>query len=181
MSTSASIPDMISQSRTVLTNPSVATFERFETRGTLRDALIYVALAAVITGIFGLTEGIGGLVRNVLGALIGFLVFVYLVHWFGSRQGGTGTVDEVAYTFALFWAPLSVLFGLVTFILVITLVGLILVPIVALVALALNIYFAYLAVQSSMNLEAGGATWGVLLLAALVSFLINLLIGAILG
>ena len=181
MTANSSIPEMLRQSRTVLTSPSVATFERFEGRGNLADALIYVTIAAAITGVFGLADGVGGFLRNVIGALLGFLVFTYLVNWIGSRRGGSGTLDEVAYSFALFWAPLSVLVGVVTFILAITIVGLVLVPLVALAALVVNVFFAYLAVQSSMNLASGGATWTVLLLAALGSFVVNLLVAAILG
>lgn len=181
MSVSSSISEMMSQSRTVLTRPSVATFERFERQGTLADALLYVALAAAITGVFGLAEGFSGFLRNIVAALLGFLIFTYLVHWFGKRRGGTGTFDEVAYSFALFWAPLSVLFGVVALIFAITIIGLIFLPLIALVALGLNVYFAYLAVQSSMNLDGGGPTWTVLLLAALGSFVLNLIIAAIFG
>ncbi|MEX2534182.1 MAG: YIP1 family protein [Trueperaceae bacterium] len=181
MTTSPSISDMLSQSRTVLTSPSVATFERFEGRGTLRDALIYVAIAAAISGVFGLSEGVGGFLRNVISTLVGFLVFTYLVHWIGKQRGGTGTLDEVAYSFALFWAPLSVIFGVVTLVLLITIIGVFLLPLVALAALALNVYFGYLAVQSSMNLSGGGTTWTVLLLAGLGSFVVNLILAALLS
>lgn len=181
MTSNSSIPEMLRQSRTVLTSPSVATFERFEGRGNIADALIYVTIAAAITGIFGLTEGLGGFLRNIIGALLGFLIFSYLVHWFGSRRGGTGTLDQVAYSFALFWAPLSVLVGVVSFILAITIIGIVLIPLVVLAALVANVFFAYLAVQSSMNLEGGGPTWTVLIMAGLASFLLNMLIGALLS
>lgn len=177
---SSSIPQMISESRAVLTSPSVATFERYEKSGNLTDALIYVAIAAAVSGVFGLAEGFTGFLRNVVGALIGFLVFTYLVHFFGKQRGGTGTMDEVAYSFALFWVPISVLTSLVTLVLVITVVGVFILPLVAIAALVLNIYFANLAVQSSMNLQAGGSTWLVLILAAVVAFVVNLLVAAIL-
>jgi hypothetical protein len=180
MSATSTISEMMGQSRSVLTKPSVATFERFEKQGTLAEALIYIGLAAAITGIFGLAEGLAGFIANIVGTLVGFLVFTYLVHWIGKQRGGTGTLDEVAYSFALFWAPLSVLFGIASFILVVTLVGIVLLPLLALAALALNVYFAYLAVQSSMNISGGGATWTVLLLAALGAFLVNVIIAAIL-
>lgn len=180
MSKSASISEMMSQSRIVLTRPSVATFERFESSGTVVDAILYVALAAGITGIFGLFDGIGAFLANIVATLLGFLIFTYLVNWVASQRGGTGSLDEVAYTFALFWAPLSVLFGIASLLLAITIVGLVFLPLLALAALALNIYFAYLAVQSSTNLQGGGATWMVLLLAGLGSFVLNLIVTAIL-
>lgn len=176
-----SIGAMISQSRAVLTSPSVATFERYEKEGTLRDAVIYVAIAAAITGVFGLAEGLGGFVGGVLTTILGFLIFTYLVHWLGTQRGGTGSLDEVAYSFALFWAPLSILISLVTLVLILTLIGILLVPLVALAGLALNVYFAYLATQASMNLQAGGQTWAVLLFAALGAFVLNLIVAAIVG
>jgi hypothetical protein len=180
MAARISISDMIAQSRDVLASRSVAAFERHETSGTLRDAVAYVALAGAITGLFGLSEGIGGFIANIVFTILGFLVFTYIVHWLGSRRGGTGTLDEVAYSFALFWAPLSVLISVVTLVLILTLVGVLLIPLVAIAGIALNVYFAYLATQASMNLAPGGPTWGVLLLAALASFALNALIGALL-
>lgn len=175
------ISDMMSQSRAVLTQPSVATFERYERAGSLQDAIVYVAIAAAITGVFGLAEGLGGFLRNVVSTIVGFLIFVYLVHWLAGRRGGSGTLDEVAYSFSLFWAPLSVLISVATLVLVVTIVGILLVPIVAVLGLALNVWLAYLATQASTNLEAGGQTWAVLLLAALGSFVVNLVVGALLG
>lgn len=181
MAASSSVSEMFDQSRAVLSSPSVATFERFENRGTLRDALLYVGVAAAITGVLGLSGGLGGLLRNVLATLVGFFVFTYLVYWIGKQRGGTGSLDEVAYSFALFWAPLSVIFAALTLLLLITLIGVIFLPLVGLVALAANVYFAYLAVQSSMNLRGGGPSWTVLLLAALGSLIVNLLANAVLG
>src|SRR6056297_2304096 len=166
MAAGISITDMIAQSRDILASRSVAAFERHEKSGTLRDAVAYVALAGAITGLFGLSEGIGGFIGNIVFTILGFLIFTYIVHWLGSRRGGTGTLDEVAYSFALFWAPLSVLISVIT--------------LVAIAGIALNVYFAYLATQASMNLSPGGQTWGVLLLAALASFVLNAAIGALL-
>lgn len=176
---SPSVPDMISQSREVLTKPTVATFEKFEKSGNLTNAIIYVAIAAAITGIFGLGQGIGGFLSGIIGTLVGFVIFTYLVYWIGKQRGGTGTFDEVAYTFALFWAPLAVLFAVAALVLAITIIGLVFLPVLGIVAIAANIYFAYLAVQSSMNLEAGGKTWGVLILAGLGALVFNIIIAAI--
>jgi hypothetical protein len=181
MTMSSSIADMLAQSQEVLTKPSVATFERFEDRGTLADALIYVAVAAAITGVFGLTGGIGGFVGNILVTLLGFFAFTFLVYWLGRQRGGTGTLNQVAYSFALFWAPLSVFFGVLSFVLLITIIGILALPLVAIAALIANVYFAYLAVQSSLNLPAGSTVWTVLLLAAIGTFAVNMLVGAMLS
>jgi hypothetical protein len=94
--TQASVGDMVNQSREVLTKRDTATFETFENKGGLREALIYMAIAAAITGVFGLGDGVGGFVRGILSTLIGFFVFTYLVFFIGKQQGGTGTLDQVA-------------------------------------------------------------------------------------
>jgi Yip1 domain len=179
--TQASISDMVNQSREVLTKRDTATFETFENKGGIREALIYMAIAAAITGIFGLGDGIGGFLRGVIGALAGFFVFTYLVYFIGKQQGGTGTFDQVAYSFALFYAPLAVLFAALTLVLVITLVGIFLLPFVGIAAIIANIYFAYLAVQSSMNIKEGGKIWITLLLAGLGSFVVGLLLSGLLS
>jgi hypothetical protein len=175
----ASIGTMIQQSRDVLSNRSVATFEKYEKDGTLSDALVYMAIAAAITGVFGLTGGVSGFIGGILSTLVGFFVFTYLVYFIGKQQGGTGTINEVAYSFALFWAPLSVIFGVLTLVLLITLIGILLVPIVGILALVIQIYFAYLAVQSSMNLSAGNKIWLILIVAAIGSFVASIVIAGI--
>ncbi len=174
------IMNMVSQSIQVLSKPSVATFEQYEGKGNMRDALIYVGVAAVIAGLLGLGGGIGGFLRGIITTLVGFFVFTYLVHWFGKQQGGTGTLDEVAYTFALFWAPLSIVFGIVTLVLVITLIGILLVPLVAIAALVANVYFAYMGVQSSMNLTESNKIWMTLGAAFVGAIVVNIVVGAIL-
>ncbi len=169
----AQVSEMIQQSREVVTKPSVATFEKYETGGTMQDALIYVAIAAGIAGLLGLGGGIGGLISGVVTTLLGFFIFTYLVFWIGKQQGGTGSLDEVAYTFSLFWVPLSIIGGLATLVLTITLIGIVFIPILLIAILVVNIYFAYLAVQSSMNLPTGGKTWLVLILSAVGTGIVN--------
>ncbi|MER3444565.1 YIP1 family protein [Calidithermus chliarophilus] len=175
------ISTMFSQSLQVLTKPSVATFEQYEAKGSLREALIYVLLFAVIGALGSLGGGVTAFLNSIIGTVAGFLVFVYLVHTIGKSQGGTGSLDHVAYTFALFWGPLSVLLGIATLILIITLIGILLLPLLFLAFLAVNIYFGYLAVQSSMNLTESGKIWITLIGAAAGSFLVSIVIGAILG
>jgi hypothetical protein len=174
--TQTSIGDMVNQSRDILTKRDTATFETYENKGGIREALIYMAIAAAITGVFGLGDGLAGFLRGVIGALVGFFVFTYLVYFIGKGQGGTGTFDQVAYSFALFYAPLTVLFAALSLVLLITIVGILLIPFVGIAAIIANIYFAYLAVQSSMNLTDTGKVWITLILAGLGSFVVSWLL-----
>lgn len=151
----ATISDMFPQSVTVLSKPSVASFEQFERRGGTTEAYIYVALAAlvsaVIAGFFGIfhsdVSAIGQFVSRLVQTLLGFAVFTGLVYLIGKNLfRGTGTYPEVAYTYALFFVPLSI---------VSTVIGII--PILGwfiswLISLVI-VYFGYLAVQSSMNIR----------------------------
>lgn len=184
MNTTPSITDtimnMVSQSIQVLSKPSVATFEQYENQGTLREAVIYVLVASIITGLLGLGSGLSGFLSGIIGTIVGFLVFTYLVHYVGKAQGGTGTLDNVAYTFALFWAPINVLVAAVSLILLITLIGIFLIPLLVIVALVINVYFAYLAVQSSMNLRESGKIWVTLVVAFVGTLLASMVIAAIL-
>jgi hypothetical protein len=134
---SVTFAEMVNQSVSVIAKPSVTTFELYEKRGTMRDAALLIAasIAAVIV------------------ALVGFFAFTYLVHFIAKQQGGTGTLDEVAYSFALFWAPLGVVGAVAT--LLLGFLG----PIIALAQLAANVYFAYLAIQSSMNFSDSSKIW----------------------
>ncbi|HNP87780.1 MAG: YIP1 family protein [Chloroflexi bacterium SZAS-1] len=180
-----SIGDMLNQSITVLTKPSVQSFEQFERRGGQREALIYVAVAAavgaVLSAIFGLIGGgvrgaIGGLVGGLALPLISFYVSAFLIYMVGKRQGGTGTQDEVFYTIALYLAPIlavngiigsNVLFACLAF------------P----VSIALGIYgiyLGYLAVRASMNLDQNKAII-TMVLAFLAQLLIGFVVASILG
>ncbi|NNJ11612.1 DUF1282 family protein [Chloroflexales bacterium ZM16-3] len=180
-----SIPEMVAQSRDVMSNPSVGTFERYERAGTTTNAAIYVGIASVVAGVLGLTGGLGGLLSGVVGALIGFFVFTGMVFYIGkSVAGGTGTWDEVAYTFSLFIAPLTVLgavIGLIvwlfSFIPVLGfLVALLSFPIALLILLA-QAYFAYIAVQSSMNIRDQGKAIITLGLSVVGTVIVQMIIG----
>jgi Yip1 domain len=156
-----SISEMLNQSTTVLTKPSVATFEQYEKRGGTREAIVYIGVAAALAGVaglvFGLLGGIGGaiagLLTGVLSPLIGFFVFAYVLYWVGKQQGGTGTQDEVFYTCALYTAPLLAIVGVVR---AIPLIGCLFAP-VSLVLGLYQIYLGYLAARSSMNLDQNKA------------------------
>jgi hypothetical protein len=143
---------MVGQSVDVMTNPNEMTFERYERHGTLREAALYIGLAAVVAGIFSLGSGALGFLEGVVNALIGFFLFTWLVYFIGKQQGGTGTFDEVAYTFALFIAPLTIIRGLISILAAIPIINL-LTPLLGLALLAVQAVFAFIAVRSSMNIS----------------------------
>ncbi len=179
-----SIPEMINQSRDVMTNPSVATFERYEKYGNTTSAAIYVGIAAIISGILGLSNGIGGLFSALIVALLGFFIFTGMVFYIGRNIAeGTGTWDEVAYTFALFIAPLTVvgaILNLVVWILkAIPIFGglfWLLGGVATLLILLVQAYFAYIAVQSSMNIRDQSRAITTLGLAVVGTFIVQFVI-----
>jgi hypothetical protein len=157
-----SIGEMLNQSMTVLTKPSVQSFEQYERRGTQREGLIYVGAAAVLAGlvgaVFGLLTGgiaglIGGLVLGTVGPLLSYFVFSFLIYTIGKSQGGTGTQDEVFYTTSLYTAPILAVTGVVN---AIPLLGCLLLPATFVLGLY-QLYLGYLATRSSMNLDQNKA------------------------
>jgi hypothetical protein len=179
MTQPANVPlsETVQHSITVLTKPSRETFELFENKGTMRDALIYVAVGAALIGIFNLFVSPIYAIGAILSTVLGFYAFTYVVHYVGKAQGGTGTLDQVGYTFALYWIPLQLVATLIGVVLTITLVGILLLPLLGLAALAASLYFAYLAIQSSMNLTDSTKTV-ITLVAGIVAAAI---VGAIMG
>jgi hypothetical protein len=178
-----SIPEMIAQSKDIISNPSVGTFERYEQRGTMVNAAIYVGIAAILAGILGIRFDhiLGSVIGSALSALIGFFVFTGMVFYIGrSTAGGTGTWDEVAYTFSLFIAPLIVIGAVISLVSFIPILGPFVVAIVSLLILLVQAYFAYIAVQSSMNIRDQGKAITTLLLAVVGTFIAQMLIGIIL-
>jgi hypothetical protein len=156
-----SISEMLNQSVTVLTKPSVQSFEQFERRGGQREALIYVGTAAAIAGVvallFGLLGGIGAALISLIGAfvlpLISFFVFAFVLFFVGKQQGGTGTQDEVFYICALYTAPILAVSGAIGNI---PILGCLFLP-VSLLLTIYQIYLGYLASRSSMNLDQNKA------------------------
>jgi hypothetical protein len=174
-----SVGDMLNQSMTVLTKPSVQSFEQFEKRGGQREALIYVVIAAVLVGVVGLAFGflggfvgaIAGLLRGVF-ALIGFYVFAFVMSYVGKQQGGTGTQDEVFYTAALYTAPILAVTGVVS---AIPIIGCLALPVTFALGIY-QIYLGYLAARSSMNLDQNKAI--ITVIAAIVAqFVVGVFIG----
>ena len=182
----SSLSEMINSSIVVLTKPSIATFEQYERRGTTRDALVYVGIAAAISGIAGFLfnllfaggvgAAIGGLILGLLGPLVGFGIFAGVLYYVGRQQGGTGTQDEVFYTCALYVAPLLAITGVIG---AIPLLGCLLFPVTLLLGLY-QIYLGYLASRSSMNLDQNKAIISVVA-AWLAQFIVGLVIASVIG
>lgn len=171
-----SLQQEMRQSLAVLTRPSVGTFELFEQKGMVQDALLYVLLAALASGVVAALMALitapdhsaaGQFVGRLFVIPLQFIVFtgfVYLVGRFLFKA--TGRFSEVAYTFALFFVPISILTSALGWI---PFVGL---GIGMLSSLAL-VFYGYLAVQSSLNIVEKPKAAVVLLLAALLSTLFN--------
>ncbi len=177
----ATVTDMFGQSTAVLAQPSPHTFERFERRGGTTQAFIYVALAALVSAVIAAIFApfhsdvtvVGQFLTRLITIPLQFLIFTGAVYLIGKNLfRGSGTYAEVAYSFALFFVPLSILA---------TLIGII--PILGwLVSFVISLamaYFGYLAVQSSMNLRDQGSAIITLLLAAVANFLVGGVIGTI--
>jgi hypothetical protein len=176
----SSLSEMVSSSIVVLTKPSIGTFEQYERRGTMRDALIYMGVAAGLAGIVafvfgllgGITTAITALLAGMLLPLIGFVVFASVLYFVGKQQGGTGTQDEVFYTCALYTAPLLAITGIVG---AIPLIGCLFAP-VSLVLALYQLYLGYLASRSSMNLDQTKA-----IISVVVAILAQLIVGGIIA
>ena len=186
MNNVGSVSDMINSSIVVVTKPSVSTFEMFERRGNLTSALIYVGLGAIVTAILGAIASpagiVGGILSGLIGTILGFVIFTYAVFFIGKSQGGTGTYDEVAYSFSLFSVPLAVIGAVVGLIgRVLPLLGCLVGLPISLALLVAQIYFGYLAVQSSMNLRDSGKAIITLVVAAILSLIVTVIIAAIFG
>ncbi|MBB5296863.1 DUF1282 domain-containing protein [Deinococcus metallilatus] len=180
----ASLSDMFGQSIAVLSRPSPATFELFERRGGTKQAFIYVLLAALVSAVIGALFApfhrdvtvIGQFITRLIALPVQFGIFTGLVYLIGrSLFRGTGTYPEVAYTFALFYVPLSIIGTLLGWIPILN----VLIPI--LIA-ALLIFFGYLAVQSSMNLRDTMSSAVTLILSGVANWVVGyLLVRLILG
>ncbi|NJM08902.1 YIP1 family protein [Candidatus Gracilibacteria bacterium] len=107
---------------------------------------------------------IGALFSSLLTTLIGFLIGLGIYWLLGRAFGGTGSFGELAYDFALFNVPLTLIGVVLNFI---PLLG-------ALLGLALWVYsiiLTYMALQAGMNLPGNKA-----ILVLLIPLLIPLLL-----
>jgi hypothetical protein len=193
---------MINGSIAVLSRPSASTFEEHE-QNNLGWALIYSLIAGVINAVItwigsllfpqpipGLEPGMAaGQPSNIFFSMpvtlivtvIFLLIYWGIVYLLGRAFGGTGEFGELAYGFALFSAPLTVIGSVVG---IIPVVG----PFIAFAASIYGLYLTYLAIQSGMNLPANKALYVVLILFAIglaivlcITIFFAALIAAIIG
>ena len=184
----------------VLTRPGEPVFaeERQRPEATLSTALTWVAIAAVISGIFALLRGllfsatvqqmgglqgimaqsglpqeqidalanfmpmlgaqagVGALVSTILASIIGFVLFVGLLHLTARLLGGTGEFGRYAYLIAAINAPVTIVNAVLS-----------LVPIVggclSLIVLIYQIVLAYFATRVEHALPQGKAIITVLM------------------
>ncbi len=192
----SSLPEMVAQSRDVLANPSVTTFERYEQRGSMSNAAIYVGIAIVVAAFVTLMASllpgppgpsIGIFIGSLLSGLTQFFVFTGMVYLIGKNlYRGSGTWNEVAYTFALFTAPLIIIGAVLAFIfslfawipLVNIIVGLATL-LIGLLLMLVQIYYGYLAIQSSMNLRDQSQALITLILSFATSAVVMGMIGMV--
>ena len=173
-----SVQTMFAQSTAVLTQPSVATFEKFEWRGGVQSSFMYVLVAAVVSAIIAAIFApfhqdvtlFGQLLSRLIVIPVCFAAFTGAVYYIGKAFfKGTGTYPEVAYTFALFYVPLSIVGSLLGWIPVLNFI----IPLLVAIALA---YYGFLAVQSSMNIRTNGEGLALLALSGIVYFAVYLLL-----
>lgn len=104
---------------------------------------------------------------NVIGTLVGFLVYLGIIFLLGKALGGSGTFGELAYDLALFWVPITVISALLN-VFSIGVFSCFTAPIVVFVTFY-GFYLTFLSVRAGMNLPPGRAL--VLLAIPLLLFL----------
>ena len=157
---------MLAQSRDVLTHPQARTFYNYAARGSDSDALTYVAVAAFLTTLLEMLAVGGGsaigLVRGVLDQLFGFYLFAGVIYFIGQQQGGRGTFQEVAYTFALFYVPLQVLLWALVWLAALSPLAPLVLPwlwLIRLLGLAAQAFYAQRAVKGVMGFRQEKEAW----------------------
>jgi hypothetical protein len=165
------LQQMFNSSVAVLQRPAVATFEEHE-RDNLGQATIYVAIAAVVSGVLAAIgtaikqvpgAGIGGAIfGSLIGVLVGFFIWLGLVYLLGRAFGGTGNFGELAFDISLFYAPLLVVFNLLNMIAIGPL-G-ILTGLAGLAVWIYQLFLTYLGIQSGLNLPPNKALYVILIL-----------------
>jgi hypothetical protein len=156
MNAQLQIARMARQSADVLAHPSVRSFSYYSARASDSDALTYVAIGSFLVVLLSMLVAGGAsaidLVFGVVNQLFEFYIFAGITYFIGKQFSGIGTFENVTYTFALFYVPILVLSWLIR--LVLSLLGFgQLIPLILILELAGQAFFAYLAVQGALRLR----------------------------
>ncbi len=177
------LADLLAGSAAVLTGPTTASLEAEEGRGGLAQASLYMVVASVVAGLIYFPLGLGAMVRGGLLALIGYFVFTGLIYSSGQSAANRAPFGAVAYVFALFIAPLSLLLPIVTFVLLHPAVGLsaevipTVLAVVALVVLALQATVAaFVLKRPALSLVDAQSLAGVLFVAVAATWFVQMLV-----
>jgi hypothetical protein len=185
---------MIDDSRQILLRPTLATFRRYGRGGDAIAAAKYVGASAALGALIGyllalaLTGRVGNfavdlvnLAGGLLSSLLSFFFFVFLVQLIGQWRGGLGEFDSLSYSFALFYAPISLLVLLLTYTLPALFPGLWLTRYLGLIALVAYAFYAWQAIRAGHGLRNNQDTAITLGGAVLAVILINLAFGGMAG
>jgi apolipoprotein N-acyltransferase len=173
--------EMLNQSIQIFTHPHERTFQRYSLRGNRMDAAIYVGLVAFLTGLLSMLAnpmrlGVMDIVMDVIITLLGFFFFAAIVWYVGNYQGGRGSFEEIVYTFALFHAPITLVFWLLERLMPVLPAGTAILPWLSIINLLLEAFFTYLAVQASMRFQKRTTALITMGVAVLILWLISVIL-----
>jgi hypothetical protein len=141
----------------------------------LARAIELILAAAALAAMLSLPFGTASALRAAVSVLVTYLAYAGVALLAGRALGARARAGEVAYLFALFVAPLSLLTRLVTLGLALTVVGLALVPLLLLALAGASTYFGLLAIRAGMRFDDRRKVWITLSLAQLAALAGHLL------
>ena len=174
------------QWQTVLTQPSIATFDAQQPSANWNVVWIGLVILGVARAIFGFISaaetagithtagpGFGTIIGGFIGAFIGFFIAAGVLYLVARLFGGTGTFMPYAYALALFFVPLGIISAVAG---IVPVLGVL----VAIAAGIYQIYLAILATASVHRLDMGKST-AVVLIPVAIAFVIFLLLAVLAG
>lgn len=172
---------MVRASADVLVHPQSRLFRSYAARGSDSDALTYVAIAAFATIILQMLSARGGsaigLLSGVVNQLFNFYIFAGVAYFVSKQQGGLGNFEEVAYAFALFYVPVTILIWLLFWLALLLPFGGALLPwlwLVSPLGLLAQVFYGVRAVRGVMNFRSNKEPLTAVVLAILALWVLQL-------